>query len=47
MTKLTSDIFDKQSKTKAFHYSVEVLADILSQSNATINSRVKRGKLDS
>ncbi|HCE1788118.1 TPA: DNA (cytosine-5-)-methyltransferase, partial [Vibrio parahaemolyticus] len=45
MTKLTPDIFDKQSKTEAFHYSVEILADILSQSKATLSARIKRGDL--
>ncbi|EKF9219136.1 DNA cytosine methyltransferase [Vibrio cholerae] len=39
-------MFDVQTEQKNIYYSIEVLADILSQSKATINARVKRGELD-
>ncbi|EGQ8121867.1 DNA (cytosine-5-)-methyltransferase [Vibrio cholerae] len=38
-------MFDVQTEKKEIYYSIEVLADILSQSKATINSRIKRGEL--
>lgn len=38
-------MIDVQTKQQEMYYSIETLADILSQSKATINSRVKRGEL--
>ncbi|WP_194439530.1 Eco47II family restriction endonuclease [Vibrio fluminensis] len=45
MTKLTSHLFEKPSRLLESHYSIEVLADILSQSKATMGARIKRGEL--
>lgn len=39
-------MFDVQDEKNEIHYSIEVLADILSQSKATINARIKRGELN-
>lgn len=38
-------MFDVQAQQYETYFSIEVLADILSQSKATINARVKRGEL--
>ncbi|MDD1784121.1 DNA (cytosine-5-)-methyltransferase [Enterovibrio sp. ZSDZ35] len=38
-------MFDVQSEKLKIKYSVEVLADILSQSKATMESRIKRGEI--
>ena len=38
-------MFDVQTEQKNIHYSLEVLADILSQSKATMSARIKRGEL--
>ncbi len=38
-------MFDVQTKQQEINFSIEVLADILSQSKATMGARVKRGEL--
>ncbi len=38
-------MFDVQTEQENIHYSLEVLADILSQSKATMGARIKRGEL--
>lgn len=38
-------MFDVQDKKNENYYSIELLADILSQSKATINARIKRGEI--
>lgn len=38
-------MFDVQSNEKPILFSIEALADILSQSKATINARIKRGEI--
>lgn len=38
-------MLDVQTKQKNIHFSIEVLADILSQSKATMGARIKRGEL--
>ncbi|MCF4176237.1 DNA cytosine methyltransferase [Vibrio sp. McD22-P3] len=38
-------MLDVQTKQETIHYSLEVLADILSQSKATMGAKVKRGEL--
>ncbi len=38
-------MFDVQTEQKNIHYSLEVLADILSQSKATMGARIRRGEL--
>ncbi|EGR1879780.1 TPA: DNA (cytosine-5-)-methyltransferase, partial [Vibrio parahaemolyticus] len=38
-------MFDVQAEQQDTYYSIEVLADILSQSKATMGARIKRGDL--